>query len=733
MFRNPSPGQLRQIDLMARSLALYLAMARDFGIPWLAKRAAYSVLTKAGYLEFRSPRATWADRPLMTLLRGRTEAGEQAAIRAIRTHPWFHAGTRLPTTPQSGEGMPDGFEAAANTAGFSYDGLTRGEFCFFQSQLRQVGMPIPWHLHPITRETYDREVHWSRIHDFGSGDIKWAWELGRFSFAFPLVREYRRTRNQAIPRLFWAIFRDWRASNPPNHGVHWKCGQEVALRLIAITFALRGFLSADATTDSVVAEVTQFVALSAERIEANIAYALQQKNNHGISEAAGLWTAAVLFPFLRRAAHWKQLSQKLLTDQALELIYPCGSCSQHSMNYLRLILHVYTWCLGIGAAVDMTPFLCGPKETVARSRLRAAKCFIESALDRHTGHAVRFGANDSALLFQLTDLHAGDFRPALQSLAAAMKDPLPFPPGPWDDERMWLAGDGSTSELPVARHVDRPELQSTESGRNDGLVTIRDASGFVALRVQRKFVHRPSQADLLHLDLFWRGQNVAIDPGTYTYNANPPWNMPFCKTCYHNTVMVDDADQMSRFSRFIWSHWPEGSLRFDRNEDLETVSVHASHTGYNRYPYRAHHSRSVFHLKDGVWAIYDQLQAASLRQFRLHWLFADFPFDLHRSGLVLRTPRGDYFADVRASGRMTDATVVRASENSPRGWYAPHYGSREPAVSVAWCVEGKRVDFLTVLAPVEENVSEVVQGSPVQRFTSSLRFSDTIRYADDAV
>ena len=32
--------------------------------------------------------------------------------------------------------------------------------------------------------------------------------------------------------------------------------------------------------------------------------------------------------------------------------------------------------------------------------------------------------------------------------------------------------------------------------------------------------------DQLHLDLWWRGLNIAQDAGTYLYNADPPWDNP---------------------------------------------------------------------------------------------------------------------------------------------------------------------------------------------------------------
>ena len=708
---------------MARPISSFRALLMDFGPLWVAKRLAYSVLSKIGYLEFRAPITDWDKCLLKSLLRTGAEASQTAAIRSLRQHPWVLKGEGLPAYVKTGIDTPIDYKTFPQTAGFTFERLRDGEFCFFQSQLKATGVPIRWHVHPVTQQEYDKQAHWSRIADFGGGDIKWAWELGRFSFVFALAREYQRTENEDIPHFFWSVFLDWKKNNQPNSGIHWKCGQEVALRLIAISFGLRAFQSSPATTDNLLAEVLQFIAVSARRIEANIGYALQQKNNHGISEAAGLWTAALLCPTLRRASYWKWVSKRHLTDQAIDLLYTTGNCSQHSLNYLRLILHLYAWCLTLGDQVAETPFLAGRKEDEARNRLRAARDFILSVMDRRTGHTPRFGANDSALLFQLTDLDSSDFRPALQTLAAVMRDPLPFPSGPWDTERFWLCGDNPPPDRQMQSVCKQKILPLVGQTDRDGLVVMRDDSGFLTLRAQQKFVHRPSHADLLHVDVFWKSQKITIDPGTYSYNSEPPWDMPFKKTGYHNTVSVDEADQMERFSRFIWSRWPTGRIIVNQDENSGVFSIQASHSGYRRRPYRTSHTRTVFHLDDGFWAIHDRLHAEEARQFRLHWLFTDFPFSYQRSGLVFKTPKGDYFADVRTNAQNIAMTVVRASESSPRGWFAPHYGTRAPAISVDWVCLAREADFLTVLSPANNDSWGYIQRSPISHLIPELRFS----------
>ena len=70
-----------------------------------------------------------------------------------------------------------------------------------------------------------------------------------------------------------------------------------------------------------------------------------------------------------------------------------------------------------------------------------------------------------------------------------------------------------------------------------------------------QFTSRPSHADQLHLDLWWRGLNIARDAGTYLYNAPAPWDNSLTTTLVHNTVTINGRDQMTRAGRFLYLDW----------------------------------------------------------------------------------------------------------------------------------------------------------------------------------
>jgi asparagine synthase (glutamine-hydrolysing) len=243
-----------------------------------------------------------------------------------------------------------------------------------------------------------------------------------------------------------------------------------------------------------------------------------------------------------------------------------------------------------------------------------------------------------------------------------------------------------------------------------GYYTLRSASSFAFTRCA-SFRHRPGQADLLHVDLWWRGYNVALDPGTYSYNCPGPWDNALAGTLYHNTVTVDGLDQMARAGRFLWLPWARGrTLRRLESDGGRIAYWEGGHDGYRRLPQPATHRRAIIRLGAEDWLILDQLRSRGPHLFRLHWLLPDLPHewsDRRLAGgegaedatMTLETPLGPYSARFGALGSPGESSLVRADEAGPRGWRSPRYLEREPALSVALTCRSESVRFWTWFGP----------------------------------
>ncbi|MCA9027555.1 MAG: alginate lyase family protein [Planctomycetaceae bacterium] len=671
---------------MNKSLQTTVHLWRHFGPGWLMFRAGYALRRRSGLMRRSLPASSWDAQPLSSFLSDPSlaEVETYVARRAEQCVPFlFDAADREKWQPYFKQ-----WDIESRSPSCIADALRDGVFRFFEHHTINLGCPPNWHLHPVTGQEYPADRHWSEIGDFDGGDIKYVWEPSRFAWVYPLVRAYWRTGHERDAKLFWQLVEDWHAHNPPQHGVNWKCGQEVALRVMACCFGLYGFADSVETTPARVAMLAQLLAVSGQRIEVNLSYALSQQNNHGISEATGLWTLGLLFPEFKSAKRWRQLGRKALEDQCRKLIDADGAFSQHSVNYQRVMLHACLWSIRLGDLHGQ------PLSDEMQDRVSRAGEFLWQLQDDATGRLPRHGAHDGALVLPLSNCEADDYRPVVQSSHWLRNRKRGLATGPWDEELLWLCGT-EAMESPVEER-ERHDWQGHESGYS----VLRTQHGHLTIRAG-SFRHRPAHADMLHADIWWRGQNMAIDAGTFSYNAAPPWDTPLARTGYHNTVTVDGRDQMDRVGRFLWLPWLSGQQSpIVTSEKHHLAYWEGTHDGYQRLSSPVRHRRGILRVGNEHWLVVDSLHSDSSHAYRLHWLLKDVPYELDepRHQLRLKTPRGPY--DIRiAANTSTEISCVRADPDSARGWFAPHYGTRRPAISLACLVEEPSVTFWTLLGP----------------------------------
>ncbi len=99
-------------------------------------------------------------------------------------------------------------------------------------------------------------------------------------------------------------------------------GQEVALRLISFVFAWQAFSDSPKSTTERTGNLQGALAAHARRIISTLPYARSQRNNHLLSEAAGLYTAGLMLPNLPDAHRWKRTGWNLFIRGMRDQITP---------------------------------------------------------------------------------------------------------------------------------------------------------------------------------------------------------------------------------------------------------------------------------------------------------------------------------------------------------------------------------------------------------------------------
>jgi hypothetical protein len=411
----------------------------------------------------------------------------------------------------------------------------------------------------------------------------------------------------------------------------------------------------------------------AARIPPTLDYARAQGNNHLLVEGVGLYTAGMLFPEIAAASGWKRTGLSVLLHALRTQVFPDGGYVQHSANYHRLALQAATWAASL-AQRNQEPL--PPKALESIRRLASA---LGALVDPADGHAPNFGPNDGAHLLPLSDGEFEDFRPALQAAACLLDERTLYPPGAWDEACVWLGIE--TPEMPGGATAPAPaDLPDA------GLFLL---TGDVSRGLLRSahFASRPGHSDQLHFDLRSRRQPVAIDAGTYSYNALPPWDNALAYAAAHNTVIVDDQEPMRRGGPFLWSEWAQARLlgRW-RSPDGQLEAITAEHDGFRRID--VHHRRTLLRASSTLWLVVDDLLGSGEHTARLGWLLADGKWTLRpgRLGIRYERLRADiWFAAPAGSaalyrGGELIAGTATAGEAQVKGWVAWTYAERQPAL-----------------------------------------------------
>lgn len=507
-----------------------------------------------------------------------------------------------------------------------------------------------WLRHPESGFVYDNAVPWWRVVHFDSraGDIKDMWEPARFTWAYDLARGWLLTADDAFVRALLSGVTTFLRSSPPFRGPHWACGQETSIRAIAWLWAEGACRDAPSFDDAAQGQLLEALAWSGERIADAFGYAESQRNNHGLSEAAGLIAiGARLCEDEPRAEQWIERGRRALERMIPDQIAADGWYIQHSFTYARVALDQLTTARRVLRAVgkDLTPR--------AQERVRALIDLMAACIDAESGDLPNHGPNDGAYVLPLSTRPYRDFRPSLTAGAATFDAPLPVSIEPNAETLAWLRAEAPTRH-PAAR---TPWVRSGPSGW-----AVAATSGARVFARAGRYRSRPGHIDPGHIDVWIDGKPATVDAGTFRYMAPAPWRNGLTDIEVHNTVAITGVDAARRGARFLWLAWPRAridSASVVGDEILIDITNDSwQHRGIT-------HRRRCTLRADGA-LIVDEIRGGPnfTAPVHVHWLLED-------EGAV----------SVASSEKAT-ITEVRGDPQSTRGWASDSYGAKRPVRSV---------------------------------------------------
>jgi Heparinase II/III-like protein/Heparinase II/III N-terminus len=207
-------------------------------------------------------------------------------------------------------------------------------------------------------------------------------------------------------------------------------------------------------------------------------------------------------------------------------------------------------------------------------------------------------------------------------------------------------------------------------------------------------------SDFLNVEVAANGRPLIVDPGRFTYAEDESnWRWRFKGTAAHNTVCVDDLDQVP-YRRGK----PKGPVADARLVERFTAPGFDVLSGEVRSPsYEAVHTRRIFFVAGEYWLIVDSLRGEVPHKYDLRFHLAPDALNHcthvagpHNTGI--RTPNMVLLFAVANLGHPYNDFKPELSQ----GWVAPRYGIKEAAPVVSVVSNGQaNVDFYTLIAPRE--------------------------------
>jgi len=408
---------------------------------------------------------------------------------------------------------------------------------------------INWQVNPISKVQADNSLPWSKLPDFGEyGDIKLIWEASRFPQVYYFINTYSTTKDEKYVQKCIGQILDWIEKNPYPQGVNYKCSQEISFRIFAWINALEYFSNFVSSEDE--QKIIKNIYASLLRVDANIDYAAKSvKNNHSISEAAGLFIGGLLFPQFKESKYFVDKGLKYLLKETSYQVYSDGSYIQHSFTYQRLALDVLSFVIVVSKKMNYNL----PIELEQRHQQMIE--FLHS-FEQENGWLPNYGSNDGANLFPLTGDNYRDFRSSLNFASVV--------------SRGYSLFDGHKKLVEYFSLEDKETIDLDKKIEfNDGGYYILKNKNFFSFIRCHSYKDRPASNDMFHLDIWSSDKNIFCDAGSYSYNTDKKFKNNFIGVLGHNTVMINNSNQMAQVLNFGYSNWTKAKcIDFDENHFL---------------------------------------------------------------------------------------------------------------------------------------------------------------------
>ncbi len=417
-----------------------------------------------------------------------------------------------------------------------------------------------------------------------TGDHKIVWELNRHQHLVLLAQAFLlRGRRECLDEIV-AQCESWAVANPYLRGINWASALEVAFRALSWTWVDR--LAGAELARDFRARFHREIYRHGCYLEQNLSVYFSP-NTHLLGEAVALHALGVLYPEWPRARQWERKGAAVVAAEMDRQVRPDGSHFEQSSYYhvyaLDFFLLHYLLARGLPASYG---------EKLGR---------MAEYLQALIGPARKLpflGDDDGGRVFHPYGPRELFPRATLATCAAALRRPK------WlacTEDRLSQAVWWIGADVRIAPGAPPPARSRVfaDSGiavmTRGGVHALFKTGGMGAGRAGH------SHADALSLVVYEGEREILIDPGTYTYVAEPEWRTWFRGAAAHNTIRLDGRDQAAAAGPFAWESKPDIRLLvWQAGPDFDLADAECCYSGFR-------HRRRVLLTAGGTLFILDEV------------------------------------------------------------------------------------------------------------------------------
>ena len=405
-------------------------------------------------------------------------------------------------------------------------------------------------------------------------DVKYVWELNRHQFLTYLGFAYYYTKDKKYALEFKRIILDWIKKNPPLYGINWNSSLEVSLRLISWIFTLLFFKdSKDINNNKFFKRIFNSMFQHAYYLRY---FYYKRSYNHTVGDFFCLYFFSKIFEKVKPIKKWKKKFLKNFYKQFELQTRLDGTNIEQSVNYHKFVLEFFI----LFAIIN--PNALKDKERDLIEKMFGYLLYII----KPNGNFPLIGDSDDGIVLLLTSFENNKFKHLINlGTIIFQRGDLKYISKEISPISVLLLG-VKGSEIYENIQVQVPTF-TFKSYNNAGYTIMRnnwtDKANYLFIDHGRfgPQLASHSHSSITSFVYSYKGNDIIIDSGTYSYNKSWKERVYFKSSKAHNVLTINNKNQAKITSWFAWINKPKIKRKIEINEDEFKFACY--HDGYKGF------------------------------------------------------------------------------------------------------------------------------------------------------